>query len=322
MQTPATESQSWSLWAWSDKTSTKTLVARGTPDEMMKVFDRLIVKGDRLQLVDANGAKLRTSCGPLTDYAAPEAVSIAGEGVELPELVLRIDSTARRLNDLDKRTTAQVDTLARDSIKDGKAIEQIQRDALSFASSVGGVQGEIMIRLANLGHDVDKLREASMEIQKAHANQIADLRRDLETLAEQVDKAPAAADPAESPTPEPLQAQVNKLSESLEYLRRDTAQLDRHFRAFQDRTKQTVGELQSGAVINELLAISRAKQVTRFEAQLAASRDEVAKLRKQADQTQAILAKLAIIVAVAPPSFFAGPRANPPQADLANASKL
>jgi len=220
-----TTKQLWSLWAYCPTTSKKTLVARGPESEMRTIFDRLVRRDDRLELIDAAGEKQSTTAGPLTDYAEPDdgAAPLGPNDRRLnaieqtnTTIARRLDAIerkqsedrkireayladqARHLFDLEDLTAERLDALAR-RLEDHTTATN--RDALSFAASVGEVHGNLSKRVAglqqlakanaeNIKRNHDEALSFAASVGDTHRELkscLADLRRDLETLAAQVD---------------------------------------------------------------------------------------------------------------------------------------
>jgi hypothetical protein len=68
--------------------------------------------------------------------------------------------------------------------------------------------------------------------------------------------------------------------------------LANEFHAFRDQAKGLIDQLSDAVTTNELLAVSRAKQVTLLEVQVAQLRSQLRKVRRQAAQTESIKIRL------------------------------
>ncbi len=68
--------------------------------------------------------------------------------------------------------------------------------------------------------------------------------------------------------------------------------LANEFHAFRDQAKGLIDQLSDAVTTNELLAVSRAKQVTLLEVQVAQLRSQLRKVRRQSAQTESIKIRL------------------------------
>jgi len=159
------------------------------------------------ETVERLGA-LEESTAP-TDHLLDRLNALADLLADHERRVCKLEENRLTLEDLAKANAERLDALAR-RIED--LTTATNRDALSFAASVGATHRKLKGYLDDLRHDIDNLREAAIENHKAHANQLADLRRDLETLAAQVDAtAQAVATRAQPPATDADETPLDRL---------------------------------------------------------------------------------------------------------------
>jgi chromosome segregation ATPase len=315
METP---NYPWSLWAYCPTTKKKTLVARGPESEMRNIFDRLVRRDDRLELIDAAGDKQSTTAGALTDHAGPEAINCRTLQLDFPPG--RLNALSVRIADLERLTKANANQLDAIDLKrseglmitDARLSDQVRR--LSDLERLTKTNSE---DITNDRAEARHLAETVGNIHHDLKGAVGDLRRDLETLAAQVDEttqavaklatinASAVAEIEDRVTADKRVALSHAASVGELYgdLRRDledlAAQVDETAKAV--ATAQPVASPDAPATLRD--------DLNSLEVEFGESLGEISRLRNQCKETAAAVAKITSALSIL--SAFNRPTAPP-----------